>query len=177
MSGLGRELTRSLAERNVVPRLVADRPQEWRLGRLTVVVAGQRARLRYARQPVGATGARASEIAAAWQRALARLEARSLPPDALLPKLAAAYRALATGSGERVSLVAVRDELGYGRAQFAWDVARLRYERRLIVDGNRVDLGIATGTATSRRSRVVWIEDDGGSGAFYETLRLMEVRT
>jgi hypothetical protein len=174
---LGRELSRSLADRNIVPRLVADRPPEWRLGRLTVVVAGQRARLRYARQPVGATGASAAEIAAAWQRALARLEARSLPPEALLGKLAAAYRALAAGSNDRVPLVAVRAELGYGRAQFAWDVARLRCERRLIVDGHRVDLGVATGMATSRRSRVVWIEDEGGSGAFYETLRLMEVRT
>jgi hypothetical protein len=59
------------------------------------------------------------------------------------------------------------------RAQFAWDMARLRRERRLVVDGCRVEIGVATGHATARRSRVVWIEDDGGGGAYYESLRMI----
>ena len=177
MPGLGRELQQSLAGTNVIPRLVAEKPQEWRLGRLTVVIANQRARLRYAREPIASTRASAGEIATAWRRALARLEQRSLSPDELLPKLAEAYRVLAPHGGERVPLVELRAELGYARAQFAWDLARLRRERRLVVDGRRVDFGVATGLATSRRSRVVWIEDDGGGGAFYETLRILEART
>ena len=172
--GLGRELQRSLAGTEVVPRLVAEHPQEWRLGRLTVVVDGDRARLRYARELVGTAAATAAEIARTWKRALERLESRSRSPDVLLPKLVAAYRAVvARGAGERVPLVEVRDELDYARAQFAWDLARLRRERRLVVDGRRVDLGVATGHATSRRSRVVWIEDEGGGGAYFETLRLV----
>jgi hypothetical protein len=183
--GLGRDLLRSLAGTDVVPRLVAERPHpEWRLGPLTVVVGAAEARLRYAREPVGTTRATAMDIAAAWRKALDKLRARSLPPDELLPKLKAAYervlvkRAAAGGLvatvGERAPLVDVRAELrGYTRAQFAWDVARLRRERRLVIAGRRVEIGVATGHATARRSRVVWLEDDAGSGAFYESFRLI----
>jgi hypothetical protein len=170
---------RSLAGTDVVPRLVAERPQpEWRLGPLTVVVGTVQARLRYAREPVGTARATADDIAAAWRKALERLRARSLPPDELLPRLAAAYdRVLVQRAGrpdDRAPLVAVRAALaGYTRAQFAWDVARLRRERRLVVAGRRVEIGVATGHATARRSQVVWIEDDGGSGAWYESFRLI----
>ena len=104
----------SLEDAGVVPRLVGERPEEWQLGVLTVVI---------------------------------------------------------DRDGDRVALVDLRAELRCSRAQFAWDFARLRRERRLVVDGRRVDLGIATGHATARRSRVVWLEDDGG-GAYYATFRL-----
>jgi hypothetical protein len=180
---LGRELLRSLRGAAVVPRLIAERPEpEWRLGALTVVVGRGRARLRYARQPVGWARPRAGEIARAWRRALDRLAARSAPPDELLPALAAAYRAiLARGRGrpgDRVRLVDLRAALrgrlaGITRAQFAWDLARLRRERRLVVDRSRLDLGVATGHAALHRSHVVWIEDESGGGAFYETFRLV----
>jgi hypothetical protein len=167
---------RSLAGTDVVPRLVADK--EWRLGALTVIVGNQRAQLRYARESVGSAPARATDIASAWRRALDRLETRSLAPEPFLARLTEAYSQLAA---DRVLLVELRAKLAdYTRAQFAWDVARLRRERRLVVaDGRRVDLGIATGHAASRRSRVVWIEDEGGGGAFYESFRLItrEVRS
>src|SRR5262249_6041656 len=109
---------------------------------------------------------------------LDRLRARSRPPDVLLPELAAAYeRTLARRGarpGDRVPLVEVRAELdGYTRAQFAWDLARLRRERRLVVDGRRVEIGVATGHAPARRSQVVWIEDDGGGGVWYESFRMV----
>jgi hypothetical protein len=174
---------RSLAGTNVVPRLVVERPeQEWRLGALTVVVGKQRARLRYARELVGTARSEASDIAVAWRRALDKLQARSLAPDDLLPKLRKAYTVVLARHekrpGDRAPIVELRDELaGFTRAQFAWDLARLRRERRLVIDGRRVDLGIATGHATSRKSRVVWIEEDSGSGAFYETFRLIPVAT
>jgi hypothetical protein len=180
MAGLGRELVGALAGSDVVPRLIADHPEpEWRLGALTVVVGQAQARLRYAREPVGSARAAAADIAAAWRKALDRLRARSRPPDELLPALAAAYgRTLARRRGarpdDRVPLVDVRGELGGGtRAQFAWDLARLRRERRLVVDGRRIELGVATGHAALRRSRVVWLEDDAGSGAWYETFRMI----
>ena len=173
---------RSLAGTNVVPRLVASQPQEWRLGALTVIVR-KRADLRYARQPVGWAPPRAGDIVDALRRAIGRLHERSLAPDVLLPRLAAAYAAVIARRrgrpGDRAPLVELRAELDdYTRAQFAWDLARLRRERRLVVDGRRIDLGVATGHATSRRSRVVWIENDGGGGAFYESFRLItqEVR-
>jgi hypothetical protein len=173
MPGLGAELLRCLAGTQVVPRLVSERPQEWRLGALTVVVGRDRARLRYAREMVATAAPRAGEIAGAWRRALERLQARSLAPDDLWPKLTAAYAKI-RGSRDRVPLVEVRAALpGYTRAQFAWDLARLRRERRLAVGDRRIDLGIATGHATARKSRVVWIEDDAGGGAFYESFRLI----
>lgn len=176
MPGLGRQLATALAGSEVVPRLITDRPEEWRIGPLTVVVGDGRARLRYAREPVGSARADAADIAAAWRKALDKLSARSHAPDRLLPELAAAYqRALARHAarpGARVPLVDVRAELaGYTRAQFAWDVARLWRERRLVCDGRRVEIGVATGHATARRSRVVWLERDAG-GAWYESFRM-----
>ena len=179
MAGLGRELVGALAGSDVVPRLIAERPEpEWRLGPLTVVVGKQQARLRYAREPIGTARANAADIATAWRKALDRLSARSRPPDELLPQLAAAYRRTLARRGarpdDRAPLVEVRAELvGYTRAQFAWDLARLRRERRLVVDGCRVEIGVATGHATARRSRVVWIEDDAGGGAWYESFRMI----
>jgi hypothetical protein len=176
---LGRELLQSLAGTEVVPRLVAEGPQpEWRLGPLTVIVGSEQARLRYAHEPVGSAPATAAAIATAWRRALARLGARSRSPDELLPALSAAYAALVARRGgrrgDRVPLVELRAALaGYTRAQFAWDLARLRRERRLVVGQERVELGIATGHATARRSQVVWIEDEAGSGAYYESFRLI----
>lgn len=180
MPGFGRQLVGALAGSDVVPRLVAERPEpEWRVGPLTVVVGRERARLLYAREPVASARADAGDIAAAWRRALERLRARSRPPDELLPRLAAAYRdTLARrgiADGQRVPLVDVRAALtGCTRAQFAWDLGRLVRERRLVADGRRVEIGVASGHATARRSRVVWLEPDAaGSGAWYETFRLI----
>ena len=134
--------------------------------------------MRYAREPVGTAAANAADIAVAWRKALDRLSARSRAADELLPQLAAAYAEVlgrrGAGRNARVPLVDVRAELaGYTRAQFAWDVARLRRERRLVIDGCRIDIGVATGHAAARRSRVVWLEDDGGGGAWYETFRMI----
>ena len=179
----GKELRLAAAASQVVPRLVAERPEEWRLGALTVVLgAGDGAQLRYARQSVARATSDAAAVMAAWQRALAQLERRSLAPEAFLPLVAEAYRAvLATAGlapGERVALTAVRDQLasgrrGYGRAQFAWDLARLKRERRLVHEGWRLDLGVATGTDTSRPSQVVWVEDESGAGQYYRLFRML----
>jgi hypothetical protein len=180
---LGRDLLRALAGTDVVPRLVAEQPQpEWRLGPLTFVVGPRQARLRYAREPVGTTtSTTADAIAAAWRKALDRLRARSLPPEQFLPRLAAAYATVLAARGGpaplpdgRAPLVDVRAALeSHTRAQFAWDVARLRRERSLVFAGRRVDLGVATGHAAQHRSRVVWIEDDAGSGTYYEWFRMI----
>jgi hypothetical protein len=161
------------------PRLIRGGPRpEWRLGELTVVVGAARAELRYAREPVGSCRPTPDAIIEAVQRVRARLVARSRGPDELLPALVAAYAAVlderGARAGDRVPLVALRDQLaGYTRAQFAWDVARLRRERRLAVGGRRLDLGVATGHATARRSSVVWIENESGTGSYYQSFRLI----
>lgn len=166
------------------PRLVVGGPRpEWRLGELTVVIGAERAEVRYAREPVGFAEPSPEALRLAVARARERLQARSRAPDVLLPALAAAYKAvLATRGarpGDRVPLVELRDQLDGTRAQFAWDLARLRRERRLVFAGRRLDLGVATGHAAQQRSRVVWIENDGGSGSYFQSFRLIteEVRT
>ena len=163
------------------PKLIAAGPRpEWRIGELTVVVGPERAELRYAREPVGFCRPEPKAIAEAVERVRRRLAARSRGPDELLPAMAAAYARLLRrqgarpgASGTRVALVELRAELGGTRAQFAWDVARLRRERRLVVDGRRIDLGVATGHAAGQRSRAVWIEHDGGGGSYFASFRLI----
>jgi hypothetical protein len=178
-----KKLVRSVADPRAVPRLVTGGPRpEWRLGELTVVIGPGRAELRYAREPVGFAEPTREAVAQAVKRARARLEARSRAPDELLPALAAAYEAVlarrGARPGDRVPLVELRDQLDGTRAQFAWDLARLRRERRLVIAGRRLDLGVATGHAAGHRSRVVWIENDGGGGSYFQSFRLIaqEVR-
>jgi hypothetical protein len=174
------KLVRSVA---AVPRLVAGGPRpEWRLGELTVVIGRQRAELRYAREPVGFSQPTPEANGQAVARARQRLEARSRAPDELLPALAGAYEAVlarrGARPGDRVPLVELRDQIDGTRAQFAWDLARLRRERRLVIAGRRLDLGVATGHAAAHRSRVVWIENEGGGGSYFQSFRLIaqEVR-
>jgi hypothetical protein len=183
--GFSKELRDAAAARDVVPRLGAERPEEWRLGPLTVVLDARAgtAQLRYARLPVARAAGEAAAIMAAWTRALAQLERRSLPPDQFLPLLATTYAHLVTQSarapGDRLALPALREHVaksirGYTRTQFAWDLARLRRERRLVHEGLRIDLGVATGHAAARSSRVVWVEDESGAGQYYETFRMLK---
>jgi hypothetical protein len=143
---------------------------------LTVVVGARAAELRYARERVGSAKPNAGDIVVAMRRIRERLEERSLAPDALLPKLAAAYAVVlarrGAPAGERVPLVEVRDQLATTRAQFAWDIARLARDRRLTIDGCRIDLGVATGPQLAR-SRTVWLENDTGGGSYFATLRLV----
>jgi hypothetical protein len=168
-----------------LPRLItAGPPAEWRFDGLTVVIGTERAELRYAREPVGSAQPAPDAIFEAVARARRRLAQRSRGPDELLPALAQAYAVVLARRrgqpGDRVPLVEVRDELADGtHAQFAWDVARLRREHRLVIGGCRVDLGVATGHATARRSQIVWIEDDGGGGSYFASFRLIaqEIRS
>jgi hypothetical protein len=179
MPTAGKKLLRPAGRADGAPRLIVrGPPAEWRFGELTVVIGKARAELRYAREPVGSARATPEAIVAAVQRARERLVARSRGPDQLLPAMAAGYAAVLARrggrAGDRVPLVELRDELaGYTRAQFAWDLARLRRERRLVVAGRRIDLGVAAGHATERRSRVVWIENDGGGGSYFQSFRLI----
>jgi hypothetical protein len=163
---------------DAAPRLIAPGPPaEWRFAELTVVIGATRAELRYARESVGSARARPEEVVAAVARARERLMARSRTPDELWPELAAAYRAALAAHdlapGGRVPLVELRDALGGTRAQFAWDVARLVRERRLAFRGRRLDLGVATGHGAAHRSRVVWLEGDGGRGSYFQSFRLI----
>lgn len=160
----------------MVPRLVAERPEEWRLGRLTVLLDRGRgvARVRFARVAVARSGCDAGEVVAACRRALARFQAESMAPDELAAALAAAH------AGGAVPLRALVRQIGkaagrrrYSRAQFVWDLARLRSERGLVLpQGRRIAVDVATGAGAP--AGALWIEDESGSGQYYRTLRLLE---
>jgi len=180
------ELRRAAAGHGIVPRLIADLPQEWRLGPATVVVDTRRraAQIRYAREVVARARCDAGDVLTSWRRALDRLARDSLPPDDFLPALSAAYADclthIAGAPGDRVELCdmvpAVAKAAGrrtYSRAQFAWDIGRLRRERRLQYAGRRVLVDVATGAAPTRRRRVLWIEDESGAGQYYGSFRLV----
>ncbi len=180
------ELKRLAAGVGLVPRMVSESPEEWRLGPATVVVDRRRgtAQIRYAREPLARAGCDAEEVLRGWRRALDRLASESLAPDQFLSALSDAYAQLLERSGrpagERVSLADLIPHVAraagrrsYSRAQFAWDIARLRTERRLHHDGRRVMLDVATGQAASQKRRVVWIEDESGAGQYYGSFRLV----
>lgn len=180
------ELKQQAAAFRLVPRLIAESPEEWRLGPATVVVDRRRgtAQIRYAREPLARARCEAADVLSGWRRALDRLAAESLAPDQFLPALSQAYAQLLAeagrAQGDRVALVdlvpAVARAAGrrsYSRAQFAWDIARLRRERRLQHEGRRVLLDVATGAAGVQRRRVVWIEDESGAGQYYADFRLV----
>lgn len=161
----------------MVPRLVAELPEEWRLGRLTVAVDRARgtARVKFARIAVARARCEAGEVVAACQKALARFQAESLAPE----DLAAALLAAAQGSGA-VDLLELVPRVGsaagrrrYARAQFVWDLARLRSERGLVLpQGQRIAVDVATGAGAP--AGALWIEDETGTGQYYRALRILE---
>ncbi len=55
---------------------------------------------------------------------------------------------------------------GYSRGQFAYDVHRLRLARGLQQNGRRLNFGVATGTAASKKTRVIYMEDEYGQGEY-----------
>ena len=160
----------------MVPRLIAEQPEEWRLGRLTVLVDFARgaARIRFARNAIAKVACEAEQVVAGCRKALARFQAESLPPDAFAAALAAAH------GGGAVPLVALVPLVGraagrkrYTRAQFVWDLARTRSERGLLLpQGRRIAVDVATGAGAP--AGALWIEDESGTGQYYRTLRLLE---
>ncbi len=172
------DLRAAAAELGVVPRLVAERPEEWRLGRLTVVVDRLRgtAQVRFARQAVGRAPCDAGAIFAACARSLERLAGESMDPEAFAVSLVAAHAAAGGGVVPLAGLVpAVGSAAGrrsYSRAQFVWDLTRLRSERGLqLPEGRRIAVDVATGAGAP--GRALWIEDETGTGQYYRSLRLL----
>jgi hypothetical protein len=170
------ELRRAAAAIGLTPRLVAEEPAEWRLGRVTVVVDRVRgaAQVRFARVAVAKVAWDAGLVVAACSRVLARLQAESLSPEQFAGALVAAYPGGAVPLVELVPRVArAAGRRRYTRAQFVWDLARLRSERGLVLpQGHRIAVDVATGAGAP--ARALWIEDESGTGQYYRTLRLLE---
>jgi hypothetical protein len=168
-----RELLAASRALGLVPRLVSAHPEQWRLGPLSLHVDRARGtcELRYARAKViSRIPLRGASVMRAWRRARKLLMSSSQPPDELLPRLLRVYARMAK-PGERVQLRELVRRLRLSRAQAAFDLARLRHERRLQFGGWRIDLGVATGIVDPKR--VVWIEDEFGSGHYYQYFRML----
>jgi hypothetical protein len=130
-------------------------------------------------------------IVAAVGKARARL-ASGLDPAEFFDRCLAAWKAarVATGAPERVEILTFLPYLAlsmqkarfqveptkanftdYTRAQFAFDVLRLRRSKTGIVrNGWRLNLGVATGTSASEKKRVVYFEDEDGNGEYKLTV-------
>ena len=61
----------------------------------------------------------------------------------------------------------------HNRARFAWDLYRLRRDRRLFDRGWRLVIGAATGASTKDKRRVWWLEDAEGNGQYHLTLKFV----
>ena len=63
---------------------------------------------------------------------------------------------------------------GYSRAQFAYDVLRLRKAGALTQAGKRINFGVATGTTATKKNRVLYMEDGEGKGEYKLTVYFTE---
>lgn len=196
---LGRELKASCERLKLGFHLVSrEQPIEVRIPPLAVRIHSERgtAELCFARQVVASCGAVAEEILSAHRRAVERLE-RALAPEEFLEDCWTAYRmtlaAQGKQPGERVEILSFLPTLaltlqskkfqqeptaenfqGYSRAQFAYDVHRLRKAGKLASRGRRINFGVATGTSASNKKRVLYMEDELGRGEYKLTVFFSE---
>lgn len=190
----GRALTDAASERGVVCSLLTSDPMELALSPFTVTVdlARNLATLRYARLAVEELPAAPDRVMDAREKHLKQLES-GWAPEQFFDALREAYQILRIRQRlPNDARVALTDLLGhlalafqgkkflgdpsgshyrdYGRARFAYDLARLRRAGLLERNDWRLSLGTATGTATKNKKDVLYIEEGGGRGQYYATL-------
>lgn len=91
------------------------------------------------------------------------IELADVLPELALLRQPKAFRADPTG----------KRFVAYPKANFIYDLWRLRRDRSLLVDGWRLSLGPATGTSAKDKQRVFFVEDEAGQGQFQLTLRFV----
>ena len=150
------------------------------------------AELRFSREPLRSCRAEASEIIKAHRAAMQALNTPFKPERFFDSSVAAwrAARAAADGSAsERVEILDFLPFLAlemqppkfrvnptgsnyksYSRAQFAYDVLRLRRAGGLGHRGMRMNFGVATGTTATQKRRVIYMEDENGAGEYKLTV-------
>ena len=191
---VGRDLTRLCEERGIRMQVVSTgKPIEIRLPPVAVVIDFDRgkAEIRFAREKLAECAADAAAILEARSRAVESLDG-PFDAAAFFERAAAAWRAARGAAAKDEPRVEILDFLpqlalqmqaerfkvepsgrnftGYSRAQFAWDLNRLRREGGLEQRGLRLNLGVATGTTAQQKKRVIWIEDEGGNGEYKLTV-------
>ena len=196
--------TRELREAGVTAgfetAVLTSDPPEFRVGPFTVVCefAKRSASLRYARLELEKVLARPAAIVDAARKHLALLDTRDYTPERFFEQLLQAYQVrlqrLGQPFGARIDVVDLLGEMAfllqspaffedpvrekfvpYRRVQMAFDLARLRRSGRLSQRGLRLGLGAATGASTRQKADVLYLEDDGGNGQYYLSLRFHAV--
>lgn len=190
---LGRELKSACDAAGLAMRVVSrEQPVEVRIPPFAVVIDFDRARaeLRFAKHPVGSCPADPEAIVAAIGKQKAALDGRFDAGD-FFDRCLAAWKAarVVSGSAERVEILDFLPYLAVGvqrpkfkaeptkanyasytKAQFAYDVLRLRRQGGLTRNGHRMNLGVATGSSASQKKRVVYLEDEDGNGEYKLTV-------
>ncbi len=182
------------AEAEGFPLVVVSRdPLELRLAPLgaSIDVENDRAELTFGRCPVATCRAEAGAMLAARAKAVASLEGKNWNPADFHRALFRSWRRTRDEeNNDWVSLAALLPELAlarqpkafrvdpqatkfvpYPRAQFTYDLWRLRRDAALSLDGWRLSLGPATGDSTRDKQRVFFVEDAAGQGQYQLTIR------
>lgn len=173
--------------------ILSKSPLELCLSPVTVRVDfdANRAEFLYSQQVLASCAADAIEILSTHREVVAALETREWNAREFHAQLLRAWRRAAPGEGW-AELVDVLPELvflrqpkafrsdptarrfaPYSRAQFAFDLWRLRRDRALTQDQWRLSVAPATGSATKDKKLVFWLEDDRGQGQYHLTLRFV----
>lgn len=194
-----RELARQLQEecqRRGLELAVVRReePVEVRIPPFAVEIdrAKGRATLRFARLPIETCAADAAPIAALVE-SVRDAWSRDFRPAPFFEACRAAWQAARAtglgGAGERVEIAdllpflalqlqpkkfrrdpAAKHFVDYSRARFAFDLMQLRRSGHLLHDDWRLNLGVATGTTASDKSRALFVEDERGQGEYKLTV-------
>lgn len=175
--------------------VLTKEPLEIRLPPLSVRIDLEkvRAAVLFGRVEIGSAVAAATEILKARDKALKALERRKWSPRTFHRELRTAWGAAGRRLGRAdgwIELAEVLPELAfrvqgpgwrfdptpknltpYGKAQFLYDLHRLRAAGALAHDGWRLALGPATGASTRDKRKVFWVEDGEGRGSYHLTLR------
>jgi hypothetical protein len=193
---LARALKEGADGRGLTLALISREPLEIRLDPVGVAIDLEEARatLTFGREELAQCPADAEEILQARDKALVGLDRKGWTPEGFHGELRDAWL-LATRMGkgegwielgEALPLLALtiqskrwrldptsKNFTDYGKAQFLYDLHRLRSAGALTVDGWRLSLGPATGDSTRDKRRVFWVEDGEGRGSYCLTLRFV----
>lgn len=151
----------------------------------------------YGKEPIREVAVSAKAVASAYREIAADLDERALESEAFFDTLLKAYRTVLLAddlqSGERIDLVDVLaplalltserdhwrdqdrdDESAFDRVLLAYQLAQLRRDGMLERQGQRIDLGTATGGTTRDKRNVLFVPVGARDGQFYGSLRFNE---
>lgn len=193
---LARELREGARQREIALVVVTRDPLELWLDPVGLSIDLERAEaeVRFGREELLRCPADGVEIFQARESALTRLERNGWTAEGFHRELRHAWSVAGklTGAEGWIELGEVLPQLAliiqprrwrrdptsknfqdYGKAQFLYELYRLRRSRALTVDGYRLALGAATGDSTRDKRRVFWVDDGEGRGAYFLTLRFV----